>query len=287
MWLVNADGSGGSRLAAGVCDDPSSLEWSPDGSRLACTHRATLVALDADGAVIAEVDGALDVRWAPDSGRLGYRTLSDEVHVLDLDTQEDEIVAEDAWLLEWPLLGRMLVALEVVVGDAAISYEANWLDLQTGETERVPRFDDGASFWLAPGGAWALVTTVSRDGLGLAIYDLETGEEQIIERGTIGFPSEYIPEDQVAISGDGASIYWADASNVPAGVFYASRDERQARRLGAVPSLFVDVSTAEFAAYAGEGANPPDIPVVVADLRAGTSLEVGRGTTVMAWRPTP
>ena len=309
--LVNADGSWQTRFAD-VCGaenrrEATRLAWSPSGDKLAvgCVNRTnstkhSLFVLDGEGHTLNRLEGvALRFRWSPDGERLAYQTNEFftsqppryRVRTLDLATLEEEGVSEDALLLEWPLLDRMLVGLSVeqsVSGPPLYSYDAHWLDLNSGQTQPIHRFDDSRQFWLAPDGGKAVVLAgpASREEGGgrLAIFDLETGVEQPIPGSGIGYPSEGIPFWQLAISADGTKFYWADASSSPTLIYRANMDGSGLTRLGTVPSVIAYVSGASLVAYPAAG---KPATIIVEDLEAGIRAEVGEGFASMAWRPTP
>jgi hypothetical protein len=169
------------------------------------------------------------------------------------------------------------------VEDAGLGYhyDTHWLDVATGQTEPIPRFDDMQQFWLAPGASKAVVITSDRSNM-LAVYDLTSGQETLVNGSMIGFPSEGIPRRQVAISPDGARFYWADASDEPALIYQANMDGSGLTKLGSVPSLFVWLSGDGKAAYVRAGV---PAPVGITDLVTGETVEVGEGFATLAWRP--
>ncbi len=219
--------------------------------------------------------------------------------MLDLTTQEDTSVAEDTVLLEWTQPDRMLVGLNVESADLVTKYDAHWLDLGTGETEPVPRFDDSSliadlrQFWFSPDAKKAVVVEKGEGGPRLRIYDLETGEERPIPGSVIGFPSHGIPALHFAFSPDGKQIYWADANPEPTVIYRANMDGSGLTRLGAVPSRFVTIAGDGKVAYAAGGTTnigvDTGVPgtIVVEDLEVGTRVEFGADFVTMAWRPTP
>jgi dipeptidyl aminopeptidase/acylaminoacyl peptidase len=303
IWLVNDDGSGNAMFAK-VCGDqdigdPLTLVWSPRGGKLAvqCTSsdydpEFPLVVLDDAGRPLAQVEDVASFRWSPDGRQLAYQTSAFigaqspqyEVRMLDLTTLEDTSVAEGAFLLEWAQPDRLLVGLNVENTELDLNYDAHWLDLGTGETEPVPRFDDSRQFWLSPDAKKMIVVEKEEGGPTLRIYDLETGEERPIPDSVIGFPSHGIPAGQIAFSPGGTQLYWADANPEPTVIYRANMDGSGLTRLGAVPSRFVTIAGDGKVAYLAAG-----VPgtIVVEDLEVGTRVEVGEGFVTMAWRPTP
>ncbi len=305
IWLVNADGSGQTRFAD-VCGaehrrESTGLVWSPGGDKLAvaCANRTdstkhSLVVLDGEGRTLTRLEGPPFLfRWSPDGERLAFQTNHPttsqppccRVRTLDLATLDEEGVSEDALLLEWPLLDRLLVGLNVeqsVSGFPLYSYDVHWLDLNSGQTQPIPRFDD-AQFWLAPEARKAVVHPAAAEGSALAIYNLESGMEQPIPRSSMGYPGEGIPPRQLVISADGTKFYWADAAESTT-IYRANMDGSGLTRLGTVPGPSVTMAGDGRIAYLA-GKVPGTI--VVEDLEVGTRVEAGEGFASMAWRPTP
>jgi WD40 repeat protein len=291
LWLVDSDGTNKTTLADSPCDgpsrDPVDLKWSPAGDALgvycSATGRNDLVLLGIDGQEIHRIDNVSQSFWSPDGRYLAYQAGDQEVRMLDLETMADTSVATDAWLLDWPLPHRILVGLNVEDAGLGSNYDAHWLDLGTGETEPVPRFDDMHQFWLSPDASKAVVITPDRANM-LAIYDLHTREEKPIAGSVIGFPSEGIPSRQLVISSDGARFYWAEASDQPAMIYRANMDGSGLTNVGSAPSLFVWLSGDGKAAYVRVGA---PAPIGIVDTNTGTSVEVAEGFGPLAWRPIP
>ena len=106
----------------------------------------------------------------------------------------------------------------------------------------------------------------------------------VIEGGYVGYPSEFVPHEQLAFSPDGARVYWANAADAPTSLWTASLEDAEAEKLGEVDSLFVAVSPSGRVA----ALEPPQEAVlgivVIEDLAAGTRVEVGSGSLPFAWR---
>ncbi|MCH7999075.1 MAG: PD40 domain-containing protein [Chloroflexi bacterium] len=303
IWLVNADGSGLQKFAEDVCDGRYSsaavaFTWSPTGDKLAVgcqnpDYSWSVIVLDEGGHPLARADGLVGIptRWSPDGKAVAYQsgqnltssTATYEVRVLDLMTFEDRKLADNAWLLDWPSPHRLLVGLNVEDAGLGLNYDAHWLNIITGETDPITRFDDMAQFWLSLDASKAVVISPNT-GAMLAVYDLQTGSETPIPDSVIGYPSHGIPARQFAFSPDGTQFYWADASQEPAVIYRANMDGSGLTRLGSVPSIFVTLSDEGLVAYPlGE---PPE--VVVDDLQTGARAEVGEVLGVsVAWRHTP
>jgi hypothetical protein len=291
LWLVGWDGGSKTRLADSPCEEPSrdpvDLKWSPTGDILgvACSTpgKNDLVLLRSDGEEILRIADVAQFFWSPDGRHLAYQAGDEEVRMADVETMADSSVASDARILDWPLPDRTLVGLHVEDAGLGYYYDAYWLDVATGQTEPIPRFDDMRQFWLSPDVSRAVVITEDRSNM-LAVYDLASGQETPVKGSVIGFPSEGIPTRQLAISPDGAQFYWADASDQPAVIYRANMDGTGLTNVGSVPSLFVWLSGDGKAAYVRPGV---PAPVGIADLATGKTVEVGNGFAALAWRPTP
>ena len=318
IWLVNADGSGLRKFASDVCEgigggSAKYLAWSPTGDKLACVcsdpdYERSLIVLDEAGRQLARLQGRNRFSWSPDGRQIAYESgpawPPDELWVLDVGSLEDRAVARTAgpWLmlLAWPVPGRLLVGVERVGEPPGVfvPYDTYWLHLDSGELERVPRFDD-AQFWLAPSGQWAVVLDRSQAGWGLAIFDPLTGNEKPIVGSSIAYPSEGIPGAHVAISPDSSTIYWATSEwttseweegiGPTVTVWKAQADASGLTRLGAVPSGLVTVSGYGRVAYCADAAYGPfsePCKIVIADLQRGTHTEIGEGLLSGAWSGT-
>lgn len=309
IWLVNAGGSGKRKLADNPCGSPPRIWpnndlWSPNGDKFALVCRSpegydgSLHVVDETGKFIAAVKGPTTFRWSPDGRQIAYQvgwplppeTPTYSVRVRDLATSQDSVLRENAILLEWPLPDRMLLGLNVHGGDSALQYDAQWLDVETGEISAVTRFDNLAPFWLTADAKAAIVLsrTADRDtgGAVLGTYNLETGQERPIPSGVIGYQSEGIPRWQVAVSADGQRVYWVDSDQEEGDALYSANiDGSGLSALGRVPGRVFALSGDGLVAYLGDGRSPGTI--FVADLKAGTTVEVAEGYGEMGWRPTP
>lgn len=315
IWLVNSDGTGRARFATDICNGgqvissfDGGLAWSPGGDKLAfvcqpavAAASQSLVVLDTDANKLLDLKRPgltyNRIQWSPDGQRLAYGVTQNEtgghqVGVVNIETSEDEIVAEDGILLGWPVPDRILVGLNFQVGDLYVKYDAHWLDINSGAMVPLPRFNDGAIFWLAPGGQKAVVVTNFLDeqagGFSLAINDLESGREQLIPGSAIGYPSETIPRRNLAISPDGKKLYWLNAFS-DAVLYKANMDGAGLTRLGTIPDLLVTLSGDGLVAYRDfkKPLNSKDDILVIEDPEAATRFEISEDFAEMAWRPTP
>jgi hypothetical protein len=251
LWLVNADGTGRTRLAD-VCTSKGytglrDLVWSPAGDKLAAScfdvdyTNDSLLVLDESGSLLAEIKGeTASPRWSPNGQRLayerweyvggGYATkgapLLQNLAILDLATLKTTTLAEHVHLLAWPLPDRILVGLNAKYGEDCYEYDANWLNPDTGQAEPVPRFDNDVGVWLAPDAKKAVVTPPRLDyaggsGIPLSIYDLKTDQETPISGSVVGVSfwstNWEVQPEWLAISEDGSKLYWVYVGDVSHG----------------------------------------------------------------------
>jgi dipeptidyl aminopeptidase/acylaminoacyl peptidase len=302
--LVNADGSGDHVLSDSPCDAGDSvnvkyfiMSWSPDGSALAfmCVSdlapRQTLSVVNSDGKQVASVQDISGFRWSPDSTRLAYQRSAEpdgvDVGLLDVGTGSTRTLRSDALLMEWVGPGSLLLGLEPVFGDFATAFKAHLIDLASGGSTAFPQFDNSRALWVSPDGARAIVQTDQRDpngsAPGMAVYNFATGLETVIDGGHIGYPSDFIPHEQLAFSPDGATIYWANAADASASIWEARVDAPEARKLGEAGSLFVVVSPLGRVAEVAPPQEAALGTIAIEDFAAGTRVEVGRGSFPFAW----
>lgn len=185
------------------------------------TAGATLVIADTESDATVRLDDAQNARWSPDGKQLAYvKVAGEELTVYDLASGQARALRQGLRPLAWALGGKaLLVAAGFRVeceGECSASYEANLLDLASGEMTRLPDLDNGSQFWLTPDGQIAafLAGPVERPegggGLTIAMLDLATREVTPIEGAVIGFPGAEFPPDHMSFSADGAYLYWVD-----------------------------------------------------------------------------
>jgi len=93
IWLVGRDGRNPRRLTAVAPGFPGELDWSPDGSRIAFSHKRAIVAVSVrDGTLTTlrvptptvtsaaggwcEENGLYAPTWSPDGARLAFQTVA-------------------------------------------------------------------------------------------------------------------------------------------------------------------------------------------------------------------
>jgi hypothetical protein len=113
LHLVNADGAGDVRVAAGGFYSLPS--WSPDGTRLAVVHvdssrtfSSTIQILGVDGARLAALHvSPSDYAWSPSGDRIAYSTGTG-VWTIDVRTGRKRRVASSGYGVAWSPDGRQL-----------------------------------------------------------------------------------------------------------------------------------------------------------------------------------
>jgi dipeptidyl aminopeptidase/acylaminoacyl peptidase len=301
--LVDADGAGDHVFARSPCapDEKAqdfSLAWSPDGSALGlvCASEVapeqTLVVLDADGNEIARAAGASSFRWSPDGRLIAYQTstLGTDfgVGLLDPSTEATETLNDDAILMEWVGPDSLLLGLNPVPGEFFTEFEAYLVDIESGELSAFPDFDNAHMLWVSPDGSRAIIlaeaTEPDAPGVAMAVYDIDINLRKRIEGGYIGYPSEFIPHQQLAFSPAGDAIFWANAADSPTSIWRADLDEPVATQLGAVDGIFIAASTTGLLAVVNLPADGGPSTLTIEDLQTGSSVQIGSGGPPFAWR---
>jgi dipeptidyl aminopeptidase/acylaminoacyl peptidase len=100
LWIMNADGTGATRLLGGAGND-SEPAWSPDGRRIAFVRNGDVAVMNADGSGVRELtsDGQGEdrrPRWNPDGSRIVF--TRDPGHIL-------AVAADGSGLAQLPLDG--------------------------------------------------------------------------------------------------------------------------------------------------------------------------------------
>lgn len=296
---------GEERLGIGFLPDFPNFAWSPNGDAFAYViDRETehepltdwyfpLVLADASGELLIRFDDTGgQFAWSPDGETIAfYRVSDDALVVYETPTEKETVLAEGlrplAWLAEGAL---MLVASDYRWGEFGPHYEANLLEVGNGELTRVPELDS-TQFWVSPD-RWAIAFLVRQPGARtmISVLDLATRRVSPIEDSAIGFPSEGIPFQHVALSADGTKILFADAGNARTiAIYRANRDGTNLTNLGTIDGHEVAFSPdGTKVAYLIQG--PHQVGVVNVDggdrhvLRDATSWG---GHILVAWRPAP
>lgn len=301
LWLVNADGSGRVRLG-GQCRGARWLAWSPAGDALACrrmnyqAQTSTIQVTDLAGNTIREIDDVFGIVyswwppgivWSPQGDSIAYRARDGSLKLANLKGGEGVTVAPNGIPLAWLQAERLIVGLGVRETGLLPSYEAYWLDLQGGPQERIPRLDNSRQFWLAPDGMRAVIVSgparMEQGGAPLAVYDLENNQERPIINSAISYPSESIPIGQLAISVDSTRVYWANDRVV----YRANMDGTGVTELGRVAGDRVRLSRNGLSASVVGTQVGSVREIVVEDLEAKTSANIGEWHGGLAWRSVP
>ena len=278
LWLASADGTG-RRLLTDECPSVG-LYWSPAGEMLACSYFSVVV-FDLEGEVVWRTEDTTvwPVVWSPDGERLAYQKSDESLRVVHVASGSDEEVHPKALPLAWPQPDRLLVGLNPIQGQLFQTWEAHWLNPETGSLSRVSRLDN-VSLWFLPDGERAILL----DQEGLAVYDIQTGEEKAVPLRP-SFPGERFPFYGITVSDDGRHVYAGDASSQPTVIYRVELDGSAIDKLGTVPGVLLRISPDGLVAYLPYGHELE--PLFVADLRRGITTEIDLGRPHMAWRPIP
>lgn len=224
--------------------------WAPDGRNLAYVVEEqvtpVLVIADATRGILTSIAGGQQPRWSADGGRLAYfKPPGDTLMLYELAWGQEKPLGEGLRPLAWVLADSVLLVAadyqEQELGDTQVTYEANLLDPATAQMTRVPELDNYTEFWLSPDRGMAVVS--SPRGPGLGILNLSNLQFTPIVGSVIGFPSDFIPQSQLAFSPDGSQIYWADQGGwAPHATYKANIDGTGLTKIGEVPGWFVGFS---------------------------------------------
>lgn len=219
---------------------PTSL-WSPSGERLAyvveehmrpseagepqAPGTSALIVADATRGVLASIPAGQWPHWSAERDQLAYyRALDDALAVYEPGPEEEKVLAHGLRPLAWAFAGKKLLVaanyteMESESGIGWLKYEANLLDPASGQMTRVQELDNNTEFWLSPDGATAVLLTT---GPSLAILDLSSLGFSSIAGSVISYPSDHIPQSQLAFSPDSSQIYWFDGNDA---IYKANRD---------------------------------------------------------------
>ena len=257
-----------------------------------------------NGTVIKEIPGtaarsglppdfeAGNFAWSPDGRRLALVLASGRTALYDLTTGNLLLLPPDIdRVLAWVLGGRsLLVATEHNPDCYVVCFQAQLLDLADGGMVRVPILDNGRTFWPAPDGAMAVTYTRAEEGAAfpivVALLDFTTLSLTSIPGSSIGYPSEYIPQEHLAFEPDGTGFAWADVAWTHA-LFRANPDGSGLTRLSALLPFRIAFSpdVREFA-YGTTGRVGEPRFLHTANLDGSGDVRVGVASAY-AWRPLP
>jgi Tol biopolymer transport system component len=271
----------------------SALRWAPTGTDMLIGDRGSAggILADANGQLLEQNLPGLGV-WSPDGASIAYVNDRQELVVRDLETAVKRTLANGiSRALAWVSNGdAILVAMNERDCAVVCLYDAVLVDVDTGEVTRVSALDQAAAegcprqYWLSPDGA--RVAFLAAGDCGLSLLDFSTLLQTPIQGAVLSYPSEGVPEAQVAFSPDGAWLYWASvASGSDAATIYRARaDGSELSELGTVPGIRVWFSgDATKVAYLTRGEVVPTL--WVSNLDGGGGVEIGSATDVVAWQP--
>jgi Tol biopolymer transport system component len=222
-WPPSLWSPSGQRLAYGVQEDAPRSE----GAEQRPPETPVLMVVDAAQGTLRSIPGGEWPQWSSDADRLAYhQAVDDALVVYDPASGQEETLANGLRPLGWVLGGKkLLVAANYQEQEEGATYEANLLDPATGQMTRTPDLDN-TDFWLSPD-----EDTVAFHALGarardyrLAMLNLSSLQLSPIAGSSIGYGSDFIPQDSLAFSRDGSDIYWVDRTDAPETIYKANRD---------------------------------------------------------------
>jgi Tol biopolymer transport system component len=112
IWVMNADGTGQRRVAAGL-----SPAWSPDGSLIAFSGLAGLSVIRPDGTglrVLPHTEGGEYPSWSPDGSRIAFNSNLTGDHVMYIAQADGSNVVDlsragEGWQVDWSPDGRSIL----------------------------------------------------------------------------------------------------------------------------------------------------------------------------------
>ncbi len=303
LFVASADGGSTKTVARGVCGGATSgkneLTWSADIQLIAvrcagsAQGRSNLEIYRSDGSgAQGVIENIASYAWSPNGQRIAYQTLdapggvlTASVRLRDPDTGADSLVLDDAILLDWPRPDELLLGLSPTSQSGAYfeTYEANFYNLATGASARVPRFDDQRQFWLAPPATKAIVLDgpagrKDAPGTQLAVYDIASGAETILTGWAISYGSESIPHQNIVVSpGDSDGFIWADYGVQGLAILQGAPDGSHATLLDRLGGEIRSISADGLVLYSPGPGGPPGL--TIRDLLSGAETNWPEATT--------
>jgi Tol biopolymer transport system component len=304
LQIQHASPMFGSYVRAYVAAGPSEL-WAPGGRFLAYVvaeappgkegmreeHTPVLYIAHATRGILTSVRDAWEPRWSPGGGHLAYnRPPAATLAAYDVASGQEEGLGEDMRPLAWVLGGK---ALLVACGfqhpeQFLIKYEANLLDLASGQMTRVPELDNGTQFWLSPDGGIAAVARREAGSWHLGVLNLLTLQFTPVSGSAIRSRTDFVLRKQVAFSPDGSQIYWANSVGPDVSVIYVvNADGSGLTRASELPGAYVAFSSdlSRVLYLVSPGAQGRDL--WVANIDGSDARLLAEDALGGAWRPLP
>ena len=227
-------GSDGSVIEKWAEQAKGEVEWSPTSNAFTAWVNDQLIVRDRDGATVAEL-GPTDLfppgisttgrsrPWSPDGAQLAYWNAAvSELRVYSAESGTETVVAGDYRPMAWLSDGKTLLVAQGYEPTTDLTFtffDVLLLDLSTGLLTPAPGLEattDGPirpnlQLWLSSDTSKTAVLTSRPDGLpGLGVFDFQSGALTPIPDSIIGYPSDFIPQNNVQWSDDGQALFWID-----------------------------------------------------------------------------
>jgi len=200
IYIINADGTGRTRITDNETITDGNPSWSPDGETIA--FHSDAAGFDATDIYLVSVDGS-DVRaltalggvnwdpdWSPDGNKISFSSLLSEWLIYTTNADGTGLTfleaAGSGWKPSWAPSGDQIAY--------ASNRNGNWdiyLSDDTGDNSRqltTSSADENEPVW-SPSGDRIAFSSNFRGRPEILIIDIESG--QIHQTGQVGFPSDW------------------------------------------------------------------------------------------------